>query len=166
MMTLCILNLLFSVVAVLGNLLVIRALWKSSSIPGAVRKLFLSLAFSDFAVGMLSQTMFGVIIAVMLKMASTGEHNFVSFCPTILNVCYFFMFLLSSASFLNVIAITVDRLLAILLHLRYQELVTSKRVIIALVSLWITSGPVPLHSFFFQKEVAWQLQLLASLDFS
>ena len=51
----CIFNLVFSVVAVLGNLLVIHALWKSSSIPATVKKLFLSLALSDLAVGMLPQ---------------------------------------------------------------------------------------------------------------
>jgi len=43
-------------------------------------------------------------------------------------------------TFLNVTAIAVDRLLAVSLHLRYHELVTSKRVIIALVSLWLTSA--------------------------
>ena len=73
-------------------------------------------------------------------MAASGGHNFDLLCPTILTVCYFFLPLLGCASFLNVTAIAVDRLLAITLHLRYLELVTSTRVIIALVSIWITSG--------------------------
>ena len=90
MLSLCVLNLMFSVVAVLGNLLVIRALWKSSSLPTTVNKLLLSLAFSDLAVGVLPQPALSVIIAVMLKMESTGNDNFTSFCPTIVNVCYFF----------------------------------------------------------------------------
>ena len=51
----------------------------------------------------------------------------------------FFSSLLAGASFLNVTAIAVDRLLAITLHLRYLEIVTLDRVIIALVSIWITS---------------------------
>ena len=62
--------------------------------PSTVRKLFLSLAFSDLSVGILPQLMFGVILAVMLKMSSTGNYNFVSFCPTILN-CIFLCFLSS-----------------------------------------------------------------------
>ena len=41
---------------------------------------------------------------------------------------------------MNVTAIAIDRLLAIPLHLRYQELVTLRRVIIALVLVWLTSG--------------------------
>ena len=47
--------------------------------------------------------------------------------------------LLSVASFLNVTAIAVDGLLAVSLHLRYAELVTSKRVTITLVAIWLTS---------------------------
>ena len=48
--------------------------------------------------------------------------------------------LLSVASFLNVTAIAVDRLLAVSLHLRYAELVTSKRITITLVAIWLTSS--------------------------
>ena len=136
----CILNLVFSVVAVLGNLLVIHALWKSSSIPATVKKLFLSLALSDLAVGMLPQLMLGVNIAVMLSKTSNGDSNFASFCPVIVTACYFFAFFLCSASFFTIAAVAVDRLLAILLHLRYRELVTSKRVNVALIMIWLTSG--------------------------
>jgi len=140
MLTLCVLNLFFSPVATLGNLLVIRALWKASSIPPTIRKLSLSLAFSDLAVGLFAQSMYGVIIAVMLRMATNGNYNFDFLCPTVLTIWHFCAFLLTCASFLNITAIAVDRLLAVSLHLRYQELVTSKRAVIALVSLWITSG--------------------------
>ena len=140
MLSFCVLNLVFSFVAVLGNVLVIRALWKASLIPPTIKTLFLSLAISDLAVGILSQPMFGVIIAVMLRRLSNGQHNFALFCPTVLTVCYYFMFGLSFASFLNVIIITLDRLLAVRFHLRYQELVTLKRLITVLVASWITSA--------------------------
>ena len=136
----CIFNLVFSAVAVLGNLLVIHALWKSSSIPATVKKLFLSLALSDFAVGMLPQLLWGIIIAVMLSKTSNGDSNFASFCPVIVTACYFFAFFLCSASFFTIAAIAVDRLLAISLHLRYHELVTSKRINMVFIMLWLTSG--------------------------
>ena len=135
MLAFCVLNLIFSFVATVGNLLVIRALWKASSIPSTVKKLFLSLTFSDLAVGLFAQSMRGIIIAVMLRMVANGKYNFDFLCPTILTAYSFAGFLLACASFFNVSAISVDRLLAVSLHLRYQELVTSKRVIIALVSL-------------------------------
>ena len=136
----CILNLTFALIAALENLLVFHALWKSSTIPATVKKLFLSLVVSDFAAGILAQLMFGVIIAVMLKKTSNGDQSIASFCPTILNLCYFLLVLLCSASFFTITAIAVDRLLSISLHLRYRELVTPKRVIIVLMALWLTSG--------------------------
>ena len=139
-LTSSVLNLVFSFVAILGNLVAIRALWKASSIPVNLKKLLLSLAFSDLAVGLSAQLMSGAMTAVMLKIAANGNHNFGFLCPIIMNVRCFFIFFLSCASFLGVIAIAVDRLLAISLHLRYQELVTSKRVVIALVCLWLTSA--------------------------
>ena len=140
MLTFSGLNLTFSLVATVGNLLVIFALWKASSIPANLKKLFLSLAVSDLAVGLFPQLMLGVIIVIMATTAENGNYNFGIFCPTTLNMGYFAFVLLVSASFLNVTAISVDRLLAVSLHLRYQELVTTKRIIIALVSLWLTSG--------------------------
>ena len=133
----CVLNFVFSLVATLGNLLVIRALMKASTIPATVKKLFLSLAFSDLAVGLLPQLMTAIISAVMLKMASSGD-DLAFFCPTVLILLLYFQYLLATASFLNVIVITFDRLLAVSLHLRYQELVTPIRVTIVLVSLWLT----------------------------
>ena len=136
----CIFNLVFSVVAVLGNLLIIHALWKSSSVPATVKKLFLSLALSDLAVGMLPQLMLGIVMAVMLSKTSNGDSNFASFCPVIVTACYFFAFFLCSASFFTIAAIAVDRLLAISLHLRYHELVTSKRINMVFIMLWLTSG--------------------------
>ena len=43
------------------------------------------------------------------------------------------------ASFLGVVAVTVDRFLAIHLHHRYQELVTHKRVVVMVISIWLLS---------------------------
>ena len=75
----CVLNFVFSLVATLGNLLVIRALMKNSSIPATVKKLFLSLAFSDLAVVLLPQLMTAIISAVMLKMACSDNSGVCSY---------------------------------------------------------------------------------------
>ena len=140
MLTICVSNFISSLLAILGNLLVIHALWKAASIPANLKKMFLSLAFSDLAVGLFAQLMYGIIIAVMLKMAANTSDHFDYLCPTIITISFCSGHLLTYASFLNITVITVDRLLAVSLHLRYRELVTSKRVIISLVSLWLISG--------------------------
>ncbi len=89
MLLLCVLILAFSIVAIFGNLLVIRALWKTSSIPATLKKLFLSLAVSDLTMGLFAQPMFGVTIAVMLNMTADGDYNLDSFCPSVFTIIHF-----------------------------------------------------------------------------
>ena len=45
-----------------------------------------------------------------------------------------------TSSLLNVVTVSVDRFLAVHLHLRYQERVTHKRVIAAVISIWLLSA--------------------------
>ena len=136
----CVLNLGFAVLATVENVLVIHALRSSSTLPGNLKKMFLSLAFSDFAVGLLGQSMLGIITAIMLKMTANGNYDLDFLCPTLITVCYSVIYFLTCVSFFSIIAIAVDRLLVIFLHLRYHELVTSKRVIFTLASLWMACG--------------------------
>ena len=115
-----VLHFVFPSVATFGNILAIRALWKASSLPANLRKI--------------------LMIAVLYKIVLWNEdYNLDVLCPVPLIFCNVILYLLTSASFLNVTAIAVDRLLAVSLHLRYQELVTSKRVTIALVAIWFAS---------------------------
>ena len=131
--SLSVLHFVFCPVATLGNALAIRALWKASSLPPNFRKLLLSLAFCDLAVGLFAHTTFAAVFVI----SATLEVNVQ--CQPILTICFFVTFCVAWASFLNVTAIAVDRLLAISLHLRYAELVTSKRVTIILVAIWLIS---------------------------
>lgn len=136
---LCVLHLLSSFVATFGNLLVIHAMWKVSSIPATIRPLFLSLAFSDLAIGTIVQPAFAAILAVILHMAGNDNFDFGRLCPSV-TVAVFAAYSLLGVSFFTMAAIALDRLLAIFLHLRYQQLVTEKRVAIGLVILWLISG--------------------------
>ena len=135
----CAFNLLFFLIAVLGNILVIRALFKASSIQTNLKMLFSSLAFSDLAVGLFAQFSTSAITTVILKMKVDGTNNFEFLCPVILSAYNFFAFFLACASLLTVTAITVDRLLSVSLHLRYYELVTTRRVAVLLLLLWVIS---------------------------
>ena len=54
----------------------------------------------------------------------------------------------SVASFFGVVAVSIDRFLAIHLHLRYQELVTHKRVVAVVITIW-------LFSVFFPSMISW-----------
>ena len=136
--SLCVLHFVFSLVATLGNALAIRALWKATSLPANLRKFLLSLAFSDLAVGLFAHTTYAVVFVV----SNTLNVD----VPCALILCLSLSQLVIAVSFLNVTAIAVDRLLAVSLHLRYAELVTSKRVTIVLVAIWLTSCVFPLVS--------------------
>lgn len=133
---------IFGVVATLGNLLVILALWRASSMPSNMKKMFLSLAFSDLAVGSLAQLMYGAIVMELLWIEANGNHDFESFCPVVLTAAYFVSYLLAIASFLTITFIAADRLLAVSLHLRYAEIATSRRVVSGLTIVWLSSGIV------------------------
>ena len=136
---LCALDLVFSLVSVLGYILIIQALFKVSSIPTNLKTLFLSLAFSDLAVGFFAQFWCSAIMTAILSKKVDGNDNFEFFCPSILSAFNFFAFFLACASLLTIAAITVDRLLSVSLHLRYHELVTTRRVAVFLVLLWVMS---------------------------
>ena len=97
------------------NILSIHAIRKTSSLPKPLKTLLLSLAVSDLGVGLLAQPLF---IARMVNPTYSTR--------TALSII---TLLFGSASFFTVVAISVDRFLAIQLHLRYQELVTQKRVV-------------------------------------
>ena len=131
--SLSVLHFVFCPVATLGNALAIRALWKASSLPPNLRKLLLSLAFCDLAVGLFAHTTFAAVFVISAALNLNVQ------CQPILTISFFVTFCVAWASFLNVTAIAVDRLLAISLHLRYAELVTSKRVKIILVAIWLIS---------------------------
>ena len=136
--SLCVLNFVFCPFATLGNALAIHALWKASSLPPNLRKMLLSLAFCDLAVGLFAHTTYAAVLVTSATM------NLDALCPLILPLFFFVLFCLSWASFLNVTAITVDRFLAVSLHLSYEGLVTSKRITIILVAVWLISCVFPL----------------------
>ena len=158
-----VLNLTFSVVATLGNLLVIRALWKASSIPATLKSLFMSLAVSDLSVALIPQLILGVNIGVILRMEVSEDYNFDIFCPIFLTSYLFFILFLVTASYLTVTATAVDRFLAISLHLRYQELVTSKRVNISVMCLWLISATAA--SVFLSIPQPHNLTVVAVIEF-
>ena len=57
------------------------------------------------------------------------------------------------ASLFSVTALCAYRFLAIYLHLKYQELVTYKRVAAVVVSIWVISALISLIRFFIPKNI-------------
>ena len=125
-----------SYTAIMLNIIIIHALRKTSSLPKPLKTLLLSLAVSDLGVGLLVQPL-GVANLVM-RLKENTENSL-----TVKNI-YSMLIITSNlfccASFLSVTALTADRFLAIHLHLRYQELVTRRRVVAVVTSIWLLSA--------------------------
>ena len=113
------------------NIVTIHAIRKTSSLPKTLKTLLLSLAVSDVGVGFLVQPFY---ISLLVKWVQENDSE----CNTYM-AFDIIVGLFSIASFCGVVALSVDRFLAIHLHLRYQEVVTHKRVVAAVISIWVLS---------------------------
>ena len=127
----CVFNNFFTYTAIIMNIMTIHAIRKTSCLPKTLRTLLLSLAVSDVGVGLLVQPFYTSLLVKWLEINTPS-------CNT-LKVFLIIGELFSVASFLGVVAVSVDRFLAVHLHLRYQELVTHKRVVAVVISTWLFS---------------------------
>ena len=135
LVTNCIFNVFLLYTAIALNIITIQALRKTSSLPRTLKTLLLSLAASDLGVGLLAHSVFVARLIIQQQNSSDNAYGtvFTTFSALPKSI-------LACASFFSVVAITVDRFLAIHLHLRYQELVTHKRVITVVISIWVISA--------------------------
>ena len=119
-------NIVLSITASLGNILILIALRKVTSIHPPTRLLFQCLAITDLGVGLTSQPL---MVTVILPVDNIDIK--------IRNVLFYHLFLSSSIAFCGLsvftsTALSVDRLLALFLGLRYRHVVTLKRIRAAL----------------------------------
>ena len=128
----CFFNAFLLFTAMVLNIITIQALRKISSFPKQLKTLLLSLAVSDLGVGLLVHPLH-IVLLVMNMEQNTNHRIYIMVYKANLISSH----LLCAASFLSIIALTVDRFLAIHLHLRYQEFVTHKRVVTVVISVWV-----------------------------
>ena len=144
----CVFNAFFSFTAITLNIVTIIALRKPLTIPRALKILLLSLAVSDLGVGLLVQPLYITRLVMMIK-----ENTQTLYFEITLNSFYATGIFLSYASFFGVVALTADRYLAVHFYLRYQELVTQKRVVAVVISNWILSAIPMLMSIWIPNAV-------------
>ena len=115
-------NIVLSITASLGNILILIALRKVTSIHSPTKLLFQCLAISDLGVGLISQP----LIATLMLLVDNIDIK-------IWSVLFFRLLGSLSIAFCGVsvfasTALSVDRLLALFLGLRYRHVVTLKRI--------------------------------------
>ena len=134
-------NILLSVTAFLGNSVILVALHKESSLHPPSKLFFRCLATTDLCVGLVIHP-----LAVTYLMSVVLEHW--SVCRYVNDVLFITSYTLFSVSLLTLTAISVDRLLALLLRLRYRQVVTVKRTYIVVAIFWVVSGVAALCRIF------------------
>ena len=148
-LTFCVFNAYLSYTATMLNIVAIYAIRKTSSLSRNLKTLLLSQAVSDLGVGLLVQPM--VVAQVMTSKQNSETKHIASLIPT--NILIFATNLFIFATLFSVTALCADRLLAIRLNLRYQELVTYQRVVAAVISIWVISTLISLITLFLPKQI-------------
>ena len=125
-------NVLLAICSSLGNILILIALHKETTLH-APSKLFLrSLAITDLLVGVISEP-----LTITYWMSAVRKRQ--DDCYNALFTSFIASYLLCGMSLLTLTAISVDRLLALTLFLRYRQVVTVKKACACVIMFWIVS---------------------------
>ena len=133
------LNIPLCITAFVGNALIIAALQKVSSIHPPSKLLIGFLASTDLCVGLITQPLY---IAYQMSLGNTKRCHYLRILFDTIGSIF------CAVSLLTLTAISVDRLLALLLGLRYRQVVTLRRVWEFAVSSWLFSTAVAMIVFF------------------
>ena len=155
------LNIASSITATLGNALILIALQKESS-PNPPSKLFLRcMVFSDLGVGLLVQP---ATVASLLTALNQGWN----LCVISDSIWNFVSIFSSTFSFATMTAISVDRHLALLLRIRYRQVVTIKRARVVATLFLLLSIAVCMavfsgvNAFIILNTIMWSSWLIIS----
>lgn len=132
--TIIVINCLACLPTVFGNIIIILGIWSLPVLHTPSNILLVGLASSDLGVGLLVPPL---NIARILPKLQGRSLN--SWCNA--QVAYtFFGVMFCGVSFLTVAAFSIDKYLALHLHLRYTAIVTTKRVVYFVLSFWVIFG--------------------------
>ncbi len=114
----------------LANTVILAALYKESSLHPPSKILLRSLALTDVFVGIIVEPLFATHLMII-------EYTRLDLCYLIFSISIFTGQVLSLVSLFTLTAISVDRLLALLLGMRYRQVVTFKRALMIVFCFWI-----------------------------
>ena len=150
------LNIFLSLTAILGNSLILVALRKESSLHPPSKLLYRNLATTDLLVGLVTHP-----FSVTYRISSIYKQW--NLCRYARSAGYLSSYALCGVSLLTMTTISVDRLLALLLGLRYKRIVTLKRTYIIVAAVWVLSGVAALCYILNKRIVFWFLYIIVPL---
>ena len=132
-------NILLSLTAFLGNALILVALHKESSLHPPSKLFYRCLATTDLCVGLVVHPLAATYFMSLV-------HKDWSLCRYAHDAVIITACALCLVSLLTSTAISVDRLLALSLGLRYRQVVTLKRTYMIVATFWVVAGVAALCS--------------------
>ena len=150
-------DILLSITVFAGNSPILVALYKESSLHLPSKHLYCSLATTDLLVGLVAQPLYGTC-----WMSVVQEHLWRSLCRYPRDATYITGSLLYSVSLMTMTAISVDRFLALMLGLRYKQIVTLKRTYIIVTTFWVFNLVASLSGFFYHRIIFMYSSLVIS----
>ncbi|XP_068728671.1 beta-3 adrenergic receptor-like [Montipora capricornis] len=129
---LSVVNIIFALTATIGNTLILIALQRETSLHPPSKVLLRNLAVTDLCVGIVSQPVQFALFLILL-------YQLPQMCRYTYAVSRTARTILCGVSMLTTTAVSVDRLLALLLGLRYRQVVTLKRIYGAVIAFWACS---------------------------
>ena len=148
-------DILLSIAAFAGNSLILVALHKESSLHPPSKLLYRCLATTDLLVGLVAQP-----LDALCWMSVVQEHW--SLCRYARDAASTTGRVLSLVSLMTMTAISVDRLLALLLGLRYKQIVTLKRTYIIVTTFWVFTLVASLCGIFYRRIILLYSRLVTS----
>ena len=136
MIVFLVINALLSIITSLGNTLILYALHKESALHPPSKLLFRCLALTDLLIGGISQPLFILYLVSLLTKHQDWRGDLCFYSATFDQITTNTLCLVS---LLTSTAISIDRLLALNLGLRYRQVVTFKRTSLVLLFLWVVS---------------------------
>ena len=129
---LAVINIFLSITAFLGNTLILVALRKESSLHRPSKLLYRNLAITDLCVGIIV----GPFSAAYWISEAMERWDI---CFYALHLSSMISSVLCVVSLLTLTAISIDRVLALLLGLRYRQIVTLKKTYVVMLIFWVCS---------------------------
>lgn len=127
-------NLLLAITAITGNTLILFALHKESRLHQPSKALLRNLVATDICVGFVQLASVGYWVSIVQEQWKTcHSFYFIRNIGAIVSV---------SVSLYTISAISVDRLLALLLGLRYRQVLILRRVRVVALVFWVCPGVI------------------------
>ena len=133
------------------------ALYKESSLHSPSKVLLSNLAANDLCVGLIIEP-----LTVIYLLSVVNEHW--NICRYLAVTCSVISAILFAVSLLTLTAISVDRLLALLLGLGYKQAVTLKRAYVIVVTFWLVSIALTGTSFWNPVVIVWYMIVVLSVS--